>query len=101
MNHEKHDQITNTITRHDIDVLGLAEINLNFPALTPNQQWIHRFPKLPTNSHYSINEHSTSQARQQYGGTAYITNSATSPKVNNSGADPTGLGRWTWVKLTG
>jgi hypothetical protein len=101
VHHDKHDQITHTIKHYDIDVLGLAELNLNFPTLTPNQQWIHRFPKLPTNSNYSINEHSTSQARKLYGGTAYITNPATSPKVNSSGADPTGLGRWTWVKLTG
>jgi hypothetical protein len=50
---------------------------------------------LPTNTH------STSQARKLYGGTAYLTNTATSPKVADSGANPTGLGLWTWVKLTG
>jgi exonuclease III len=101
VHHEKHDRITNAIKKHEMDVLGLAEINLNFPQLGPNQQWIHRFPKLQTNSHYSTNKHTTSTAHKLYGGTAYITNQATSPKVSKSGADPTGLGRWTWVKLTG
>jgi hypothetical protein len=101
VNHEKHDRITNTMNKHEIDVFGLAEVSLNFPQLSPDQQWIHRFPKLKTNSHYATNKHSTSQDRKLYGGTAYLTNTAASPKVADSGADPTGLGRWTWVKLTG
>jgi hypothetical protein len=81
VNHEQHDHITNTMNKHEIDVFGLAEVNLNFPKLGPNQQWIHRFPKLKTNSHYATNKHSTSQDRKLYGDTAYLTNTATSPKV--------------------
>jgi hypothetical protein len=99
--HEKHDRITNAMNKHEIDVFGLAEVNLNFPQLGPDQQWIHRFPNLKTHSNYAINQHSTSQDRKLYGGTAYLTNTTTSPKVADSGADPTGLGRWTWVQLTG
>ena len=38
MNHEKQDLLTQAIQHNDIDLLGLAEIHLNFQRLTPHQQ---------------------------------------------------------------
>jgi hypothetical protein len=101
MTHEKQDLITQTIENYEIDVLGLAEINLNLSRLDPHQQWQHRFSRLKTNSHCSTNTHSTSTDRVLFGGTAYLTNETTSHKVSQKGSDTTGLGRWTWLKLTG
>jgi hypothetical protein len=42
--HEKHDQIViNTIQKHKIDVLGLAELNINLLRLGPTNQWKAKF----------------------------------------------------------
>jgi hypothetical protein len=43
--HEKHDQIINAIQKHKIDVMGLAELNINLTRLGPRNQWKDRFKK--------------------------------------------------------
>jgi exonuclease III len=87
--------------KHKMDVLGMAEININFKKVGPTQQWKDRFKKLRTNSHCATNEHTTSNEKRVFGGTAYLTSAAASHKVEKKGADPTNLGRWSWALLTG
>lgn len=99
--HEKHDQITQSMEKHKMDVLGMAEININFKKVGPTQQWKDRFKKLRTNSHCATNEHTTPNEKRVFGGTAYLTSAAASHKVEKKGADPTNLGRWSWALLTG
>ena len=99
--HEKHAQITTSIEKHKMDFLGLAEINLNLKKVRPTNQWKDRFKKLNTNSHCATNEHTTSEEKRIFGGTAYLTSKTMSHKVEAKGEDPTKLGRWTWALLTG
>ena len=84
-----------------MDILGLSEISLNFKNIIPSHQWKHRFPNLRTGSHYATNTHSTSKDHRLFGGTAYLANQPTSQKIEATGTDPLGLGRWTWTLLTG
>jgi exonuclease III len=98
---EKHDRITTTIEKQKIDILGLAEININFKQTGPTNQWKDRFKKLRTNSHSATNIHTTAKEKQVFGGTAYLTSKSTSNRVEAKGEDPQGLGRWTWALLSG
>jgi hypothetical protein len=98
---EKHDRITTTIEKQKIDILRLAEININFKKTGPTSQWKDRFKKLRPNSHCATNIHTTSQDTQVYGGTAYLTSKSTSNLVEAKGEDIHGLGRWTWALLSG
>jgi hypothetical protein len=100
-NHDKHDLITQAMVKYQIDILGLAEININFNRVGPTNQWKDRFKKLSTNSHCATNRRSTSQDKQVFGGTAYLTSKSASHKVSLKGEDPLGLGRWTWAVFTG
>jgi hypothetical protein len=100
-NHDKHDLIIQDMAKYQIDILGLAEININFNRVGPTNQWKDRFKKLGTNSHCTTNRHSTSQDKQLFGGTAYLTSKSASHKVSSKGEDPLGLGRWTWAVFTG
>jgi hypothetical protein len=84
-----------------MDLLGLAEINLNFKQMIPSEQWKHRFGKLKTASKCATNIHTTSTDRRVFGGSAFLSNQETSHKIEESGIDPLELGRWTWTLLTG
>jgi exonuclease III len=99
--HEKHDQIINTIQKHKIDVLGLAEVDINLPRLGPTNQWKNRLRKIRTNAHCATNKHTTSTAKRVFKGTAYITSALASHRVEQKGKDTTQLGRWTWAVFTG
>jgi hypothetical protein len=99
--HEKHDQITQSMIKHKMDVLGIAEININFQQVGPTNQWKDRFKQQRTNSHCATNQHTTSKDKRVFGGTAYLTSPSASHKVEQKGEDPTKLGRWTWALLTG
>jgi hypothetical protein len=67
----------------------------------PTNQWKDRFKKLRTNSHCATNAHTTSNERRVFGGTAYLTSTSASHKVEKKGEDPTHLGRWSWALITG
>jgi hypothetical protein len=41
-NHEKHDLLLHAITKYKIEMLGLAEININFKKVGPTNQPMER-----------------------------------------------------------
>jgi hypothetical protein len=59
------------------------------------------FKKLGTNSNCATNQHLTSQDKQVFGGTAYLSSKSASHKASSKGTDPLGLDRWTWAVFTG
>jgi exonuclease III len=91
--HEKNDQVTKSMEKHKMDVLGMAEMNIKFKKLGPTHQWKDRFKKLRTNSHCATNEHTTSNDKRVFGGTSCLTSTSASHKVEKRGADHTNLGR--------
>jgi hypothetical protein len=91
----KHQQIGTVIKETKSDVLGLAELNLNFPVMGPAFQWSERFQMLYRNhSIHMCNKHDSSKKRTLFGGTAQISSDACSHRATKSGIDKSGLGRW-------
>ena len=98
----KHQQIGTAIKETESDILGMAELNINFKMLGSTSQWSERFRHLHRNhSVHTYNRHDSSTKRTLFGGTAQIATGAFSHRANKSGADETGLGRWVWTLFTG
>jgi hypothetical protein len=98
----KHHQIGVALTGTEADTFGMAELNLNFRVLGPALQWTDRFKNLRQNhSIHTYNRHNTSKEGTLYGGTAQITYGPSSHRAMESGADPSGLGRWVWTLFQG
>jgi hypothetical protein len=58
--------------KHQIDLLGMAEINVNFHKVGPTNEWKDRFKRLRTNSHCATNVHTNANEKKVHGGTAYL-----------------------------
>jgi hypothetical protein len=98
----KHQQIGDAFTETEADVFGLVELNLNFRVLDASSQWFERFRHLKRNhSIHSSNQHDSSDSKVLFGGSAQIALGPSSHRVLESGADPSGLGRWVWTLFAG
>ena len=97
----KNKQLQDICTKHNIDALGIQEINLNFPRLSPSGQWKHRFHSFDGYTHYATNKHTTSTSRMCHGGTALFFTNSIAHRATAHGTDNTGLGRWCWSYFQG
>ena len=99
----KYDSLREFMTVYQISVLCLQELNNAwhkqpvemrlrertqgwFPAITTRSAWFSLYPSVTASV---------------VGGTAIILQGDVVGRVKQSGIDPHGLGRWTWVKLRG
>jgi hypothetical protein len=100
--HYKHQQIHQCIKKYQLNLFGIIEVNLNFKLLGPKARWHDRFSHAP-NHHSSVawKEHVFSKSRWNFGGVANILDTDFTHRVNESGNDPSGLGRWTWTTFRG
>lgn len=101
INHEQYQHITDAIHTMSIDVLGIQELNLNLHNLPPASQWRRRFLDPRIYSFSAVNSHSTSREQRLFGGTALFLSRTVIPRRTDSGIDLSGLGRWSWVLVTG
>jgi hypothetical protein len=62
--HDKHDQILHAISKCNLNLLGLAEININYKQVVSLKQWIDRLKKLRRNKHCATNQRTTSQDKR-------------------------------------
>ena len=95
----KSEHLYKVIKDYDFDYFGIQELNTHEKILPPNQQWKRKFPQLHTNA--ATNQHSPSQKRILYGGTAHFLNHEFCLRQVAQGQDETGLGRWIWTLLRG
>ena len=101
----KDDNLLHDIKNHDLDIVLLQEIGINW-SLVPRQfQWRER-----TKDHFepgnfrtklSFNTHDTSGSARLWGGTGVCSYGRLSHHSMGVGEDPTGLGRWTWARYRG
>ena len=99
---EKHTQIINIINKLHIDLLGIAEINLNLSCLPSSQQWKERFKHLlHKHTICSTNTNTTAIKKIVYGGTAQLAVNTLAHRALLSGTDPSGFGRWSWTRFIG
>ena len=102
--HPKYGLIRQQVHTHQIDILGLSEINLKWNQFSPYDRLSQRTSKWweNTNCRYAYNSHDLSTAKFQPGGTAILSINQLSHKVLPSPPhDPTGLGRWTTTLYQG
>ena len=96
--HPKYGSIREQVHTHQIDILGLSEINLKWNQFSSYDRMAQRTSKWweNTNCRYAYNSHDVSTSKFQPGGTAILSINQLSHKVRPTPLqDPTGLGRWT------
>jgi len=88
---------------NNIDIMILTQLNMTWDCLHYNE-WL----QAKTRGWWEANQWSISQNKQdahgdkfQSGGTAVLVVNKMSHKTTKPGDDPTGLGRWSWVRLRG
>jgi hypothetical protein len=89
------------VRRIRLDVLAFSEFGLNPLAMSRHQQWSERtrgqFETLK--SRIAFNEHVRGTEPTLWGGTGIMCLDRMAARVFETGQDPTGLGRWTWMRL--
>ena len=103
---EKQKGLFQGLKSEGVGIALFAEMNLNWSHVKPGQSWYDRVRRVATNGHYSRTAHNIHQeipspSAFQWGGCSATLLNETSHCSLSSGADPTGLGRWAWVKLRG
>ena len=106
MSDEKQKGLFECWKQEKIGIALLAEMNLNWSHVKPGQGWYDRVRRFATRGHYSRTAHNQHQlipspSAFQWGGCSATLLNETSHCSRSSGVDPSGLGRWSWVKLRG
>ena len=100
---EKNNDIRQFMELENVDIMGLAEVNVHWDLVSPQdtiwertEGWFeHRSLGV------SYNKHDPNALRNQQGGTITLVKDAAVLSTQETGADESGLGRWSWVKLAG
>ena len=97
-NHPKYGTIREQINKFQVDIIGIAETNLQWNKFSTYDRLAQRTSKWWETTHcsYSYNINDTSTAKFQPGGTAILSRNLLAHKAQpRRTQDPTGLGRWT------
>ena len=103
----KQQQIFRWWQRDRVDVAMLTETGRYWPALPEEERWKERIRgKFEDGVHSSLafnlhEKRSSLEGSHQYGGTGTFVIGQMSHRVRDSGQDPSGLGRWSWIRLAG
>ena len=91
------------IKHHQFDVFGLAELNVHWKNVSAHQRLHERtrgwFESLHLNTAYWQGFHTNGVS--QYGGTSLWSINQGAHRVESSGKDFRGLGRWVWTRYRG
>ena len=101
--HPKSEEIRMFMDENTVDIMGLAETNVNWGKVRNRdtlwdrtKQWF-RDRKIGV----SYNTRQRITTREQPGGTATIATNDMAHRFQSSGFDKSGLGRWSWIRVTG
>ena len=101
----KDKQIADEITKLEADCYCHQEHAINWDLIPAEDQWRDRtrntMPLHTAYFAYNKTEPKQSQEKAQWGGTGIFAMQRTIPKIVDNDVDPSGLGRWTWIKLQG
>ncbi len=102
--HYKSRQSVDHIKQGECDVWLMSEIGLCWPKLDACDQWFERvLGKL--HDSYALFAHNNQEPeltdKIQYGGVGLIASSELKHRIIDNGKDPTGLGRWVWIRIQG
>jgi hypothetical protein len=102
--HYKSRQSIDHIKQGEYDVWIMNELGLCWPKLAAVDQWFECVLGKLNDSH-SIFAHNTQELEVtdtvQYGGVGLVSSSEVKHRIIDQGRDPTGLGRYVWIRLQG
>ena len=99
----KSRQLVQHIRDGEYDVFLMNEIGLYWDMLAAADQWSERIRELPDSTAIFANN-TTEPLRSeklQYGGVGIVATGEAKNRITDRGKDPSGLGRWVWIRLTG
>ena len=103
----KHEDFIAAMIDHEVDVVAIQEVGINFSRMGVEGQWKKRIGwNTWLNGHHckTVNawnslDHVTEA--KQYGGVAILAYGETSFYAAGSGIDPSKMGRWCWTRYRG
>ena len=102
----KADRLRDIFAKYGIDSAGLQEVCVNWAQL-PASKTLAQILRNAAKNIRSVASYNKREGKErgtgkvQRGGTATILRDELTAYVTNSGADPSGLGRWSWYLLQG
>eukprot|EP00978_Attheya_sp_CCMP212_P042974 scaffold272136_cov97-Attheya_sp.AAC.1 len=95
-NHWQNDDICKFTNKFKLDILGFGEVNRYWPNVDNDNQFQNRFRGRWESLHIksACNKTEKLKGDSQIGGTAMFSVNEASHRVNMSGVDESGLGRW-------
>jgi endonuclease/exonuclease/phosphatase family metal-dependent hydrolase len=101
---ERSRRVTSTISSTEADVLLMNEVSLYWPKVGITDKWFERvigkFRAHRALFGYNTNEHNDTETLQ-YGGVGIVAVDEAVNRARESGKDPSGLGRWIWMRFQG
>ena len=87
----------------DVDIMGISEVNIHWDKIGQKdgiwertEGWFENISVSP-----AYNTHDPNASRDQRGGTLMLAKDGMVHTVRGTGSDASGLGRWSWMKITG
>ena len=101
--HEKSEGIRRHMVEKEVDIMGLAETNVNWKKVrNKDTLWDRTKEWVPDRRiGVSYNLHQRVQSKAQPGGTATIAVNDMAQRYKGSGYDESGVGRWSWIVVSG
>ena len=100
----RHDELLQDLKEHQIDIYGMVETNVCWAKIEnqfrPNNRFKHAFEASKVS--FSYNTHGIQHFdKRQPGGTLTIAINSFCHRSTLTGKDPSGLGRWSWIRIQG
>lgn len=98
----KKEELKQLIATYGIDVLGMAEVNINWTNVPSSKRFAqtHNWWDMATSS-LSYNLHDDRTTKYQAGGTCTLMIGSLASRRIHAGTDPRGLGRWSSITIRG
>ena len=104
INNDKEEHLKSWIASKQCDIIGIQETNLNWSKCRGRERLTERM-KTPawefSRISSSHNKHDKEGGKYSYGGTLTLIKDQLTHQVKTTGADETGMGRWSWIQLVG
>jgi len=99
----KNDLIFQALARNQIDIVGFTEVNRYWPNMNEKDRWRQRTHGWweTSNTTIAYNNKDSTNSTFQPGGTMITSIGKPAHRIEETGKDETGLGRWTWQKMKG
>jgi hypothetical protein len=98
----KSKQLVNHIRDANYDAFMMGEVGLFWPKLDACDQWDERVIGLDSTAIFGFNNTEPDVTQKlQYGGVGIVAMGEIKHRITARGKDPSGLGRWVWMRMTG